>query len=163
MPICSQCNEEKNSSRIEYIDGKAICHSCLYNNHKPFQIFPIGVVDNQQVRGEHFGIKGGKRGISKIKLFKSQKPFLYRLEDEKWITVVFYFHKQRRIRSQFNRGLDGKKVGVFASRTPDRLSRIGISNVQLEKVEDTTLYVKNLDAIDGSPILDIKLGQKARW
>jgi tRNA (Thr-GGU) A37 N-methylase len=54
-------------------------------------------------------------------------------------------------------------VGVFASRTPERLSQIGISNVELERVEGTTLFVKNFDAIDGTPILDIKLGQKARW
>lgn len=163
MPICSKCKEEKSEREIEYIDGEDVCHSCLYNGHKPFHIYPIGYVDNEQKRGERFGIRGGKRGISKIRLFNSQKPFLYNLEREEYIMVVFYFHKHRRIRSRFHRGLDGKKVGVFASRTPDRLSRIGVSNVKLEKVEGTTLFVKNFDAIDGTPILDIKLGQKARW
>ena len=57
----------------------------------------------------------------------------------------------------FKRGLDGKEVGVFASRTPDRLSGIAVQNVRLVKIEGTTLYVENLDAIDGSPVLDIKL------
>jgi len=67
------------------------------------------------------------------------------------------------IRSTFSRGIDGKEVGIFASRTPNRLSRIGITNVKLVKIEDTTLFVKNLDAINGTPILDIKLGSKAKW
>ncbi|MBW2597596.1 MAG: SAM-dependent methyltransferase, partial [Deltaproteobacteria bacterium] len=62
--------------------------------------------------------------------------------------------------ARFKRGLDGKEVGVFASRTPDRLSRIGIQDVRLVKVEGTTLVVKGLDAINGTPVLDIKLKRK---
>jgi formylmethanofuran dehydrogenase subunit E len=79
------------------------------------------------------------------------------LEDEKYITVVYYLHKSRPIRSVFRRGLDGKKTGVFATRTPDRLSKLGIQDVMLKKVEKTTLYVEGLDAINGTPVLDIKL------
>jgi tRNA (Thr-GGU) A37 N-methylase len=52
---------------------------------------------------------------------------------------------------------DRKRTGVFATRTPDRLSKIGIQDVRLVKVEETNLYVKGLDAIDGTPVLDIKL------
>jgi len=163
MLICNKCKKEKNLTHLEKIDGKFICHSCLYNNYKPYQIYPIGFVKNQLVRGHKFGFKGSPHEISKIELFKSQEPFLYGLKDEKWITVVYFFHKQRQIRSIFSRGLDGKKVGIFASRTPERLSRIGITNVELIKIENTILYVKNLDAIDGTPVLDIKLGEKSRW
>ncbi|MEA3475105.1 MAG: TrmO family methyltransferase, partial [Candidatus Cloacimonadota bacterium] len=50
-----------------------------------------------------------------------------------------------------------KRVGVFASRTPHRLSKIAIQDVRLIKIEGTTLYVEGLDAIDGSPVLDIKM------
>jgi len=46
---------------------------------------------------------------------------------------------------------------VFASRTPDRLSRIGIQDVSLLDIKDTILFVKGLDAISGTPVLDIKL------
>lgn len=162
MPICSKCNKEKNLTQMEKVDGEFICKSCLYNNHKPFMIYPIGFVENQITRGHKFGLKGSRDNISKIHLFKSQEPFLYRLEDENWITIIYYFHKQRHIRSTFPRGLDGKTVGIFTSRTPERLSRIGITNVKLIKIENTTLFVKNLDAINGTPVLDIKLGWKSR-
>ncbi|WP_457920125.1 TrmO family methyltransferase domain-containing protein [Candidatus Lokiarchaeum ossiferum] len=53
------------------------------------------------------------------------------------------------------------KVGVFASRTPDRLTPIAITNVDLLKIQETTLYVKGLDAVDGTPVLDIKLGMNS--
>ena len=163
MLVCSLCKKKVQLANAELIDDSYICKSCLYSNQEPFEIYPIGFVENQLERGERFGLKGSRADISKIHLFPSQKPFLYKLEDEKWITVVYYFHKPRKIRSIFSRGIDGKKVGVFASRTPDRLSRIGISNVQLIKIEDSTLQVKNLDAINGTPVLDIKLGEKSRW
>ena len=74
---------------------------------------------------------------------------------------MYYLHQAKPVRSVFRRGLDGKEVGVFASRTPDRLSRIAIQEVALVKIEGTTLYVEGLDAIHGSPVLDIKLGWKA--
>jgi tRNA-Thr(GGU) m(6)t(6)A37 methyltransferase TsaA len=148
---------------MEEIDDKLICYSCLYQDSKPFELYPIGYIQNELERGQGFGVKGNKSNLSKIHLFNSQKPYLHNLDEEKYILVVYYLHKPRKIRSVFRRGLDGKKVGIFASRTPDRPSHIGISNVKLIKVEDTTLYVKNLDAIDGTPVLDIKLGENSRW
>jgi tRNA (Thr-GGU) A37 N-methylase len=163
MPVCTKCKNEKGLDELAKVDDKFICYSCLYQNHKPFKIFPIGFVENQLERGGGFGLKGRRSNVSKIRLFESQRPFLYKLEEDEWITVVYYFHKQRQIRSTFSRGIDGKKVGIFASRTPNRLSRIGITNVKLVKIEDTTLFVENLDAINGTPILDIKLGSKTRW
>lgn len=163
MPKCQKCKRERDVSDVEIIDGEVTCHECLYENHDPFKIFPIGFVENNLTRGAGFGVKGNRGDISKIHLFASQKRFLYKLEDEKWICVVFYLNKQREIRSTFHRGIDGKKVGVFASRTPDRLSQIGITNVELVKIEGKTLHVKNFDAINGTPVLDIKLGSKSRW
>jgi tRNA (Thr-GGU) A37 N-methylase len=99
----------------------------------------------------------GEDKISKIILFPTQKKFMYKLEDEKYITIIYYLHKSGPVKSIFNRGLDGKLVGVFASRTPNRLSKIAIQNVKLIKINGTVLYVEGLDAINGSPVLDIKL------
>lgn len=48
------------------------------------------------------------------------------------------------------------KVGLFASRSPHRPSRIGLSIVKLKKIEGSTLYTSGLDAFDGTPLLDIK-------
>jgi len=154
---------EYDLSQLEKIDGNYICYSCLYQNSEPFEIYPIGYVSNKLERGDGFGLKGRKSNVSKIHLFKSQEPFLYNLKDEKWITVIYYLHKPRNIRSVFRRGLDRKKVGIFASRTPDRPSHIGVSNVKLIKIEETTLFVRKLDAINGTPVLDIKLGENSRW
>jgi len=48
------------------------------------------------------------------------------------------------------------ETGVFASRSPSRPNPIGLCVVQLLKVEESILTVKDLDALEGSPIIDIK-------
>ena len=120
-------------------------------------MYPIGFVSNTQERdNSDFGLRK-RASTSRIELFPSQKCFMHSLEEEQKLTIVYYLHKARPIRSRFKRGLDGKEVGVFASRTPDRLSPIGIQDVRLLKIQETTLIVEGLDAIDGTPVLDIKM------
>ena len=46
--------------------------------------------------------------------------------------------------------------GVFATRSPKRPNSIGISIVRLVKVRGRTMYVKDVDIVDGTPLLDIK-------
>jgi tRNA (Thr-GGU) A37 N-methylase len=47
-------------------------------------------------------------------------------------------------------------TGIFAQRGKERPNRIGLSTCELLAVEGTTLTVRGLDAIDGTPVLDIK-------
>ena len=48
------------------------------------------------------------------------------------------------------------KVGIFGQRTKNRFNKIGLSRCKLIKVDGLTLTVQALDAISGTPILDIK-------
>ena len=49
-----------------------------------------------------------------------------------------------------------RKVGVFATRAPYRPNPIGISAVELVKIEGLKVYIRNFDLLDGTPVLDIK-------
>lgn len=129
----------------------------MYGQETPYEIYPIGKVNNELRRSKKdFGVIGPK-DISCINLIPSQKRFMYRLEEESQLTIIYYLHKTASVKSVFKRGLDGKEVGVFASRTPNRLSRIGIQDVTLVSIEGTRLFIKGLDAVDGTPVLDIKI------
>ncbi len=75
-----------------------------------------------------------------------------------YIYVIFYAH-------QINRELkmmisppwaDGKKVGVFSSRSPVRPNPIGVSIVLIKDVIGNRVYTSGLDVFDGTPVLDIK-------
>jgi tRNA (adenine37-N6)-methyltransferase len=47
-------------------------------------------------------------------------------------------------------------LGIFAQRAKDRPNRLGISTCRLVRVDGTTLVVEGLDAVDGTPVVDIK-------
>ena len=47
-------------------------------------------------------------------------------------------------------------IGVFASRSPNRVNPIGISVVKVKQVKQNIIYISGIDAFDGTPIIDIK-------
>lgn len=81
------------------------------------------------------------------------------LEKFSHIWVIFYFDRMTsefapRVRPM--RRADLPLVGVLATRSPQRPNRIGMSVVELLRVSGSTLHVRGLEALDGSPVLDIK-------
>lgn len=86
------------------------------------------------------------------------------LEDFSHIWVIFVFHAAKRgqwkptVRPPRLGG--NQRVGVFASRSPERANPIGLSLLKLDEVKvsagEVSLMVSDLDLIDGTPVLDIK-------
>ncbi|MGA2485614.1 MAG: SAM-dependent methyltransferase [Roseiarcus sp.] len=77
------------------------------------------------------------------------------------VEVVFLFHRvaERAVVTDARRPrgrADWPKVGIFAQRGKDRPNRLGVTVCKLLGINGTTLNVAGLDAIDGTPILDIK-------
>ena len=48
------------------------------------------------------------------------------------------------------------KKGVFATRSPGRPNPIGLHEVEIEKIKGNKIHIKSLEAIDGTPVIDIK-------
>jgi len=144
---CSECKREIKDGHSFFVDGRIVCYGCLFGKVRPVMIYPIGKVS--QVNSD---------GISRIDLVSYQQRFMYKLEEEKWITIVYYLDRVNSISTVFKRGRkgNGKEVGVFASHTPHRTSRIAISDVELIRISNLSIYVKGLDAYENSPVLDIK-------
>ena len=72
------------------------------------------------------------------------------------VFLIYHFHLARTFSLQVIPYLDDRPHGVFATRAPARPNPIGISIVRLAKVEGNILHVKDVDIIDGTPLLDIK-------
>lgn len=51
---------------------------------------------------------------------------------------------------------DWPEVGIFAQRAKDRPNRLGVSVARIVAVEETVLRVAGLDAVDGTPVVDVK-------
>jgi tRNA-Thr(GGU) m(6)t(6)A37 methyltransferase TsaA len=83
----------------------------------------------------------------------------YALEDlERWshLWVLFWFHLNDSWRPKVRPPRSVRKRGVFSTRSPHRPNPIGLSAVELVRIERRVVYVRNLDIVDGSPVLDLK-------
>jgi tRNA-Thr(GGU) m(6)t(6)A37 methyltransferase TsaA len=97
--------------------------------------------------------------VAEIVFDPSLNEALDNLEEFSHITVIYYMHKSRqpfpmKVLPRFR--VDDKPVGVFASRSPDRPSPLGKTVVELLERRGNVLKVRGLDAIDGTPVIDIK-------
>ena len=94
-------------------------------------------------------------------LRNSPRSLFEGLADFSHVEVVFLFHRVQESeivtgsRHPRNRS-DWPKVGIFAQRGKNRPNRIGVTICRLLSVENLSLEVAGLDAINGTPVLDIK-------
>lgn len=94
--------------------------------------------------------------ISQIVVDEQLQDGLKNIIDFSKIYVLFYFDRSENYELIQKRRYDGKMSGVFASRSPKRPNGIGLTLVELLEVKENVLIVRGLDAIDGTPVLDIK-------
>jgi tRNA (adenine37-N6)-methyltransferase len=83
------------------------------------------------------------------------------IEELSHIEVIFFFHLHAdepvETGSRHPRDRqDWPKVGIFAQRGRMRPNRIGLSTCEVVAVDGVAVEVKGLDAVDGTPVLDIK-------
>ncbi|ABZ77886.1 protein of unknown function UPF0066 [Shewanella halifaxensis HAW-EB4] len=72
------------------------------------------------------------------------------------IYVIFHLHKMSEPALSVIPFLDTKPHGIFATRSPKRPNPIGLSIAEIERIEGNIIFVKDIDLLDGTPILDIK-------
>lgn len=117
---------------------------------KKITLVPVGEVI--QVKSER----------AKIKIYEKFEKGLKGIDQFSHLIVLFWFHKNDDRRSRATLLVHPKKrsdlplTGVFATRSPVRPNLIGLCVVRLLKIEKNILAVDGLDALGGTPIIDIK-------
>lgn len=126
---------------------------------KTASFHPIGVVRN----GVSSQIESGWGSIkSKIRLERKYVRGLRGIEEFSHLVIVFWMHRVGSDKGTIKmlrhpRGSKNFPVrGIFAQRTKVRVNPIGITVVRLLRKRGSTIWVSGLDAIDGTPVLDIK-------
>jgi len=121
---------------------------------------PIGVVRNafkESPPGQH---DWWSEAVSEIVIDGSLTEALDGLERFSHIIVLFWLHRitesEIPLKIHPMRRLEIPLTGIFATRTPNRPNRIAATIVKLLERKGNILKVKGLDALDGSPVLDIK-------
>jgi len=127
---------------------------------------PIGFVRTSageaQIKEESGEIEG------ELEILPQFEPALEGLDGYSHLFLIFYFHKLRaeqigplqvKPKRLLQRGFTLEELptlGVFALDSPSRPNPIGLTLVRFLKREGRRLFVKGLDAFDGTPILDLK-------
>lgn len=119
---------------------------------------PIGYVENDVKNKKD--VSWGE-DVSRILLEKEYYTGLSGLEEFTHAIIVYYLdkavykreeHLQRRPQNREDMPL----VGIFSQRGKDRPNKIGMTSVQIIAVDERSLVVNGLDAINGTAVLDIK-------
>jgi tRNA-Thr(GGU) m(6)t(6)A37 methyltransferase TsaA len=126
----------------------------------PFQFTPVGIV-HSSLKQPVDDIWGGVRSTIDLDAARFTPDSLSGLAEFSHVEIVFVFHlvdeSQITTDSRHPRNrVDWPKVGIFAQRGKNRPNRIGVTICRLISVANLSLEVEGLDAIDGTPVLDIK-------
>ena len=124
-----------------------------------FSVQPIALVHNKrkEIKDDEWGEV--RSCITLNEMYTEES--IQGIEDFSHIEVIFYFHKVTDEQIQYfarhpRNNSNYPKVGILAQRGKNRPNRIGATIVKVIRRDGKTIVVEGLDAIDGTPILDIK-------
>lgn len=126
---------------------------------KDYFVEPIGII-RSPVKSRSDAPKQGSEDNVEGSLVVREKyadAFLGLSPGQK-VLILYWLHLAQRDCLQVHpRGDRARpKRGVFSTRSPDRPNPIGVELVEILRIEGTTITVRGLDALDGTPLIDIK-------
>jgi tRNA-Thr(GGU) m(6)t(6)A37 methyltransferase TsaA len=107
-------------------------------------------------RSRNIDPKGFDNVQGKLEIFSKFAGGLKDIDGFSHIILIFAFHESTEKKISATPPHDGKKHGVFATRSPNRPNPVGFSVLRLIGREDNVMHVQGIDMIEGTPILDIK-------
>ena len=114
--------------------------------HSPFKFgdaMPVQSVEGRDIEGY-------------IEMLPEYIDGLKDLDGFSHIVLLFHIHLNKKVKMQTRPFMDNVYRGIFATRSPSRPNHIGMSVVRLDRVEGNSVYIRDLDIVDGTPLLDIK-------
>ena len=119
---------------------------------------PIGIIHSpfKEPRGTPIQPAGARDIEGTVEIAPEYVEGLKDIEGFSHIILIYHFHLSTGYLLKVEPYMDEESRGVFATRAPNRPNPIGISIVCLVKVDGNMLYIKDVDIVDGTPLLDVK-------
>jgi len=119
---------------------------------------PIGIIHSPFKALKDMPIQpAGAIGVpGTVEVFKEYHDGLKDLDGFSHIILLYHLHCSNEFRLNIVPFMDVEPRGLFATRAPNRPNPIGLSVIQLDRIEDGILHILNVDILDGTPLLDIK-------
>jgi len=128
-------------------------------NDTRYELRPIGFVESSLVDLASAPAQGDEGAPdARIVVRPEFAPAMRSLEAGESIVVLTWLDRGDRTVLELHPRDDPTRPlhGVFSTRSPDRPNPIGLHEVEIVGIEDTRIQVRNLEAIDGTPVVDIK-------
>lgn len=125
----------------------------------PYLLRPIGWVESPLVDPDVAPNQGDEGAPDAwLVLDPTMRPGIRDLEVGTEVIVLTWLDRGHRdaLRVHPRGDQDRPEMGVFSTRSPDRPNPIGLHHVQILAIDDTRIRVRNLEALDGTPVVDIK-------
>lgn len=118
----------------------------------------IGIVHSpfKEPRGTPIQPAGAKGVNGSVEIFPEYAKGLDDIGGFSHIILIFHFHLSKGSPLKVKPYMDDELRGVFATRSPSRPNPIGISVVRLLRIEGNILHIRDVDIVNGTPLLDIK-------
>lgn len=122
------------------------------------QFSAIGIAKTKYKSQENMPIQGANiaENTGELKIYSQFVEGLADLDGFSHIYVIFHLNQSTSSALKVIPFLDDHPRGIFATRSPKRPNPIGLTIVEIEKIEQGSIFVKGLDLLDNTPILDIK-------
>jgi len=120
---------------------------------------PIGIIRSpfQNIAGMPIQPSGAAGIRGTVEVLPEFAEGLKDLQGFSHIILLYHFHQVQEAKLIVTPFMDSQPRGVFATRVPKRPNPIGLSIVKLLGIEGSILHVENVDILDSTPLLDIKL------
>jgi tRNA-Thr(GGU) m(6)t(6)A37 methyltransferase TsaA len=125
----------------------------------PYDVRPIGRVESPLVDRETAPKQGDEGSPDAWLVFEeSVREGLRDLRAGSEVILLTWFDRASRdVLVVHPRGDRARpEQGVFSTRSPDRPNPVGLHRVAIVSIEGTRMRVRNLEALDGTPIVDVK-------
>jgi tRNA-Thr(GGU) m(6)t(6)A37 methyltransferase TsaA len=119
---------------------------------------PIGIIRTpfRSPRGTPIQPAAGKGVRGTVEVFPDYADGLRDLDGFSHIVLIYHFHLVRGHSLRVMPFMDCRRRGIFATRAPRRPNPIGLSVVRLDRIDGNILYIRDVDIVDGTPLIDIK-------
>jgi tRNA-Thr(GGU) m(6)t(6)A37 methyltransferase TsaA len=115
----------------------------------------IGII-HSPFKDRKGGLPQGREEVCWIEIFEQYAAGLRDIDEFSHLILLYWLHSAKGYSLLVKTPWDSERHGVFATRSPNRPNALGISVVELIEREGNTLKVKGLDALEGTPLIDIK-------
>jgi len=128
------------------------------NSVKRIVYRPIGIIRSpfKAPQGTPIQPTAGKSSQGRIELFPEFQAGLKDLDGFSHLILLYHCHKAGKYSLVGKPFMEDKEHGIFSIRAPSRPNSIGFSIVRLVKIERNVIHIRDVDILDGTPLLDIK-------